>query len=270
MSKNQKRGASPAHFPYSVSQNFLTSRALIERLLKLTAITKEDTVLEIGAGKGHITKALSKSCKTVISYEIDRKLSENLRPQLSDNVRLYNKDFLNCRLPSEPYLVFANIPYSRTTDIVRKLTNADPLPDAIWLVMEKGAAKRFCGLPKDNLYSLLLKPFFDVKIIYHFRREDFHPAPRVDSVLVEWKRKALPDIHPTQKREFAAFLSHSLRYGLFTSRSLLTKKQITTALRLAGLPPIERSGNVLYVQWLCLFRCWLHHHDPISAKKTSK
>lgn len=259
MSKFQTRGITPCHLPYSVSQNFLTSRALISRLLKMTSITKEDTVLEIGAGKGHITKALSDSCKTVISYEIDRKLYETLRPQLADNVRLYHKDFLSCRLPSEPYLVFANIPYSRTTDIVRKLTNARPLPNAIWLVMEKGAAKRFCGLPKDSLQSLLIKPFFETKIIYHFKREDFHPAPRVDSVLVEWKRKELPDIHPTQKREFSAFLSHSLRYGLFGSRSLLTKKQIATALRLAGLPPIERSGNVLYVQWLCLFRCWLQY-----------
>ena len=259
MLKNQNRGVTPCHLPYSVSQNFLTSRTLINGLLKKTTISKEDTVLEIGAGKGHITKALSNACKTVISYEIDRRLYENLRPQLADHVHLYNKDFLTCKLPREPYLVFANIPYSRTTDIVRKLTNAQPLPNAIWLVMEKGAAKRFCGLPKDNLQSLLIKPFFDTKIVYHFKREDFHPAPRVDSVLLEWKRKELPDIHPAQKQEFSAFLSHSLRYGLFGPDSLLTKKQITTALRLAGLPPIERSGNVLYVQWLCLFRCWLQY-----------
>lgn len=252
MRKNQDRST----LPYSVSQNFLTSRSLIERLIKRAGITNHDTVLEIGAGKGHITKALAASCKQVISYEIDGKLYERLKPQLGSNVHLHNADFLKCALPKTEYKVFANIPFSRTTEILRKLTGAAPLPSGMWLVMEKGAAKRFCGLPRENLNSLLLKPFFDVRIIYYFRREDFHPAPRVDTVLLELRRKAMPDIPPAQKQAFSAFLSHSLRCGLFGSRALLTKKQIGAALRLAKLPPVERAGDVLYIQWLCLFRCW--------------
>lgn len=253
MFKNQNKHA----LPYSVSQNFLTSRRLIERLIIKAGISAQDTVLEIGAGKGHITKVLSDSCKTVIAYEIDRKLYESLKPQIAENVRLYYGDFLKCTLPKSPYKVFANIPFSKTTEILEKLTNANPLPDAMWLVMEKGAAKRFCGVPRDNLQSLLLKPFFEAKIIYHFRREDFHPAPNVDVVLLELQRKGTPDIQPEQKADFRAFLSYSLRYGLFGPRALLTKKQISMALRMAKLPPIERSGETLYVQWLCLFRCWL-------------
>ncbi len=245
-----------ASMPYSVSQNFLTSYRLIERLIKKAGLTARDTVVEIGAGKGHITKALSNSCKTVIAYEIDRKLYEYLKPQLAENVRLYRADFLKCPLPKTPYKVFANIPFSGTTEILRKLTSAEPLPDGIWLVMEKGAAKRFCGIPKENLNALLIKPFFETRIIHHFNREDFHPAPRVDTILLELQRKETPDILPSQKRAFSAFLSHSLRYGLFGSRALLTKNQITVALKRAGLPPFERSGEILYVQWLCLFRCW--------------
>ena len=50
--------------------------------------------------------------------------------------------------------------------------------------MEKGAAKRFCGKPNDTLQSLQIKPFFDSNVIYRFRREDFHPMPRVDAVLL--------------------------------------------------------------------------------------
>lgn len=241
--------------PYSVSQNFLTSHRLIERLIKKAGLTAQDTVVEIGAGKGHITKALSDSCKAVISYEIDQKLYEHLKPQLAENVRLYGTDFLKCALPKTPYKVFANIPFSRTTEILCKLTNAEPLPDGIWLVMEKGAAMRFCGLPKENRNALLIKPFFETRIIHHFSREDFHPAPRVDTVLLALQRKETPDILPSQKRAFSAFLSHSLQYGLYGSHALLTKKQIAVALKCAGLPPIERSGDVLYIQWLCLFRC---------------
>lgn len=253
MSKNKNRDG----LPYSVSQNFLTSRRLIERLIKKTDISKQDTVLEIGAGKGHITKALSNHCKRVIAYEIDGKLYERLSWQTEANVQLHHADFLKCRLPESSYKVFSNIPFSRTTEILHKLTNTSHLPSGIWLVMEKGAAKRFCGLPRESLNSLMLKPFFETRIVYYFSREDFHPAPRVDVVLLELRRKENPDIQPTQRNIFYKFVSHGLRYGLFGSRALLTKKQIAMTLRSAGLPPIERSGDILYVQWLCLFRCWL-------------
>ena len=143
----------------SISQNFLTSRKTIERLIARTTLSKSDTVLEIGAGKGHITKALSEKCRSVISYELDQSLYAKLKPKLKDNVKLYCTDFLKCKLPGQPYKVFANIPFSRTSAIIRKLTTSDNLPTAIWLVIEKGAAKRFAGLPTENLSSLLLKPF---------------------------------------------------------------------------------------------------------------
>lgn len=248
--------------PYSISQNFLTSRRTIDRLLRLTNIRKQDTVLEIGAGKGHITKALAEVSDRVISYEIDSRLHEKLQPQLPGHVKLHCGDFLKCRLPGTAYKVFANIPFSITTDIVRKLTNEEPLPEAMWLIMEKGAAKRFCGLPKDNLSSLLIKPFFDTKIVYHFRREDFHPAPRVDTVLLEFKAKQNSDVSGAERQAYAEFLSHSFRYGLVGSKALLTKKQIATALKNAKLPPLKPADDILYIQWLCLFRCWLRFGQP--------
>lgn len=108
--------------PYGISQNFLTDRRIIERLLSRTDISDSDTVLEIGAGKGHITKALSKRSKTVVSYEIDGKLYEKLRPNVAENVRLIRGDFLKCALPKSPYKVFANIPFSKTSEIMRRLT----------------------------------------------------------------------------------------------------------------------------------------------------
>lgn len=239
--------------PYGISQNFLTDRRIIGRLLSRTDISDSDTVLEIGAGKGHITKALSKRAKTVVSYEIDGKLYEKFRPNVAENVRLIRGDFLKCALPKSPYKVFANIPFSRTSEIMRRLT-ADRLPEHIWLIMEKGAAKRFCGLPRENINSLLLKPFFNVKISYYFDRTDFHPAPRTDVVMLELVKKPA-DIPPSRKRDFADFISRCNRYGFYGSRAPLTKKQVSAALRLEGLPDIKPSGDVTYVQWLCLFRC---------------
>lgn len=243
----------------SVSQNFLTSSKTIDRILRISDITKDDDILEIGAGKGHITRALIKKCKFVTAVELDKTLYSKLHERFSDdtNIKLINNDFLNMRLPKNQYKVFSNIPFSITTDIIRKLTQSDNPPVDTWLVMEKGAAKRFNGKPYDTLQSLLLKPFYDLKIKYYFTKEDFHPSPSVDTVLLHISKKSEADINFTQRDYYYDFITRSYKYGL---ESLLTKRQITTALRNMSLPAIPQSGEILYIQWLCLFRCYLNLH----------
>lgn len=248
---------------YTISQNFLTSRRTLEQLVKKAGLDKKDTVLEIGAGKGHITKLLAQTCREVIAYEIDPVLYERLVPQLASNVRLYQMDFLKAALPQQQYKVFANIPFSRTTEIIRKLTNGVPPPQEMYLVMEKGAALRFCGCPVENLNSLMMRPFFEMRIIHRFERTDFHPVPRVDCVMLAFAARAQPDIPAVQRRAYHDFLRYCFRYGLYGKRALLTKKQIATALKLEGLPQLTPSGTMLYVQWLCLFRCWLKYGKKI-------
>ena len=58
------------------SQNFLTSRRLLERIVRISTITKNDLVIEIGTGKGHLTEVLCRRAKYVYSMEIDKKLYE--------------------------------------------------------------------------------------------------------------------------------------------------------------------------------------------------
>ena len=257
MSKNNRQTNAVS---YSASQNFLTSAKTIQKLLRNTSIGKDDYVIEIGAGKGHITKALVKACKCVCAYEIDGRLFERLQKRLDgvDNISLIKGDFLKATLPkSGPYKVFSNIPFSITSDIMRKLTSCNNPPQEAWLVMEKGAAKRFVGSPCDTLSSILIKPFFETKIVYHFSRQDFHPAPSVDIVLLRLVRKTQPDIPAEQQKSFAEFVERSIRSGIYRQ---LSKRQVTTALRLARLPHIKESGTILYIQWLCLFRCCRQVH----------
>ena len=257
MSKNTRRDKA---LPFSISQNFLTSPKTIQRLLRLTSICKDDHVIEIGAGKGHITKELIRACRTVSAFEIDSRLCAQLQNKLGNvnNLILKNHDFLKTGLPKNGYYkVFSNIPFSITSNIIRKLTLAENPPQEAWLVMEKGAAKRFIGKPVETPASIQIKPFFDVSIDYYFSRQDFHPAPSVDVVLLHLARKATSDIPASQQRIFSAFVEKSLKYGISAH---LTKRQIARALKLDGLPNIQQSGTILYVQWLCLFRCYCQLH----------
>ncbi|MBP3453078.1 MAG: 23S ribosomal RNA methyltransferase Erm [Clostridia bacterium] len=237
---------------YSISQNFLTSRRTIARLLALTDLSPADTVLEIGTGKGHITRALAERCQQVLTYEIDPFLAQRLHGSLPDNVRLFQRDFLTAPLPRKPYKVFANIPFNHTTAIIRHLTTSSCPPDAIWLIMEKGAALRFSGTSRESAASLLLKPWWDVHIRYHLQRQDFHPAPSVDCVLMELRRKPAPDLSPRERTSWQRFTTQALQHGL---RGMLTSRQINAALREANIP---MSATLKYVQWLCLFRWWRH------------
>ena len=236
---------------YSISQNFLTSAKTIRRLIARTTITKSDRVLEIGAGKGHITRVLLEACREVVAYEIDPVLMEPLRRTLGEreNLSLIMGDFLAARLPAcGAYKVFSNLPFSITTAAIRKLANAPNPPTEMWLVVEKGAAKRFLGAPRETAMSLSLKPLFEMRISWHFARGDFHPMPSVDCVLLHLARRDVPDLRPGERAAFSAFVKGGA--GRF-----LSKKQIATALRIAGLPQLGPSGEMLYVQWLCLFRC---------------
>ncbi len=148
---------------YRVSQNFLTGGETIRRLLRLTDITRADTVVEIGAGRGHITRALARRSGRVLAYEIDPALSAYLAGRLPENVRLIRGDFLRAALPKGPYKVFANLPFCITTAALRRLTESGRPPEKAWLVLEKGAALRFCG--EESRAGLGLRPLLAPKIV---------------------------------------------------------------------------------------------------------
>ena len=253
MSKNNRLNNAA---PYSVSQNFLTSSKTITKLLSLTSICNDDYVIEIGAGKGHITRELANVCKEVNAYEVDIKLFVKLQKSFEsiNNIKLTHCDFLKAHLPKfGSYKIFSNIPFSITSDIMRKMTTVHNPPQEAWLIMEKGAAKRFIGSQYDTLASILIKPFFTAKIIYQFSRYDFHPAPSVDIVLLHLFKKSDPEIPFEQRKSYYNFVEKSYKHGLYRQ---LSKRQVTTALRIARLPHIKESGAILYIQWLCLFRCY--------------
>ena len=247
--------------PIWVSQNFLTSTKTIQRLIRKTSITTSDHVIEIGPGKGHITSALMQACKKVSAVEIDKALYNKLhiKYEAANNLKLYHQDFLKWNLPtSGPYKVFANIPFSHTTSIIMKLTETSNPPTEAWLVVEKGAAKRFMGIPRENSRSLFLKPQFDMRIIYHFAREDFHPMPGVDVVLLHIKMKVPQDITRPEWRRYQNFIYNATKNNCTGLTHLFTKRQWTRARKVAGITD-QHSGEILYIQWLCLFRCYCNY-----------
>lgn len=144
----------------SVSQNFITSKNTIYKLIKNKYIQKWFCYWNWTRKRSYNRSFMWKSY-WVTAIELDRSLYGNLinKFKSKNNVTLINKDFLNWKLPKKrEYKVFSNIPFYITTKIIKKLLLEElNSPTDMWLVMEKGSAKRFMGIPRESKLSLLLK-----------------------------------------------------------------------------------------------------------------
>lgn len=157
MSRNMRGGAKPALW---VSQNFLTGRAVIRRILDQAALSKTDHVVEIGPGKGHITAALAQRCGRVSAVELDGRLYERLCRTFPAGgpVRLYHQDFLTWPLPKSDYVVFANIPFSITSAILRRLTQGQPSSPRGVAGYGKGSCQTLYGPPGNDTEIAAARP----------------------------------------------------------------------------------------------------------------
>ncbi len=249
-----------SHTPLRYSQNFLRDPRLVQQLLDLSSLTSDDVVYEVGPGKGILTDGLSQRCRRVVAIELDDTLAERLRQRYASqpHVTIQTGDFLERSLPSRPYKVFANIPFARTHDIVTKLTSAACPPDDAYLIMQREAAEKFCGLPRGYLYAALLKPWFTVDIMYHFRRSDFAPAPSVEVVMLRIRKRGPPLIAPSERQRFRDFIV----YGFVAPQPtlerilhpLLPYRQRRDIMRALAIAPGATPSTVTFSQWLQLYQ----------------
>ena len=140
------------------SQNFLKNPEVAWKILEeKCSLSPEDTVYEIGAGKGAITEILAKRCQRVVAIEIDPNLYCFLKKKFAQtpNVEIIQGDFLKQPLPRFPYKVFANPPFRIFSEIIRKLTETENPPEATYLFAQKEAAQKFTGKPETTLMKQL-------------------------------------------------------------------------------------------------------------------
>lgn len=195
------------------SQNFLKNRTLVAKLVQKSSIGNGDVVYEIGAGKGIITAELLKKAGKVVIFEIDKNLSNWLRKSFkNNNLTIINSNFLTYKLPTIPYKLFSNIPFNITADIFKKIVYpASSLAEG-YLIIQKEAAKKFIGKPyaaRNSQMAILAKPFFDIKVVYEFKRNDFYPRPKVNSVLIKIRKKEKPLIDIKNVNDFQDFVVYT-------------------------------------------------------------
>ena len=174
-----------------LGQNFLQDPVALQNIAAAAMIQPGDSVLEIGAGLGSLTRYLAKFSAEVVAVELDQRLAPILKEglKLSPNVRLVIGDILKIT-PGElglgaNYVVAANIPYHITSAIIRHLLENEPRPRRIVLTIQQEVAQRICSSPPDmNLLALSVQVYGKPQVISHVPASAFFPAPKVDSAVV--------------------------------------------------------------------------------------
>jgi 23S rRNA (adenine-N6)-dimethyltransferase len=255
-----------------LAQNFLENASLVRTLVGSCAIRREDAVYDIGAGKGIITAELARVARKVIALEIDPALVRDLRQRFRDSsrVEIREADFLQYRISDRGYKIFANIPYNQTSDIVRKILSSQPAPKDAYLVLQKEAAQKFSGCPVETRFSLLAKPWFHLRIVRALRRTDFHPVPRVDSVLLQIEKRDPPLVRDADAGLYRSFI----RFGFgvwkrnlkLVFQSVFSYPQWKRLSMDLGFPLRAVPSELTFEQWFGLFEC-LKQRVPKNKQK---
>lgn len=179
----------------SLGQNFLNSKTIAHDIVHAAKLAKDETVLEIGPGKGFLTTELLASGAHVIAVEKDERMIPVLREKFSleaqsgqfilitgDIVELLEKQRL--KLPVK-YKLVANIPYYITGYILRAFLEAPHKPTLMVLMLQKEVAARIVARDKkESVLSVSVKAYGTPHLVKKVPARYFTPAPKVDSAIL--------------------------------------------------------------------------------------
>ncbi len=187
------------HFPSakkSLGQNFLTSTKALEDILSAAEVMIGDVVLEIGPGRGVLTKELLKRGAKVTAIEKDRELVAILQEMFADDITSENLEIIEgdvLEFDVEKYAasvgtykLIANIPYYITGQIFRMfLEGASRQPSSITLLVQKEVAERVVARGgKESILSISVKAYGEPRYVSTVKRGSFSPSPNVDSAIL--------------------------------------------------------------------------------------
>ena len=180
----------------SLGQNFLIDNYIIDKIANITSITDKN-IIEIGPGTGNLTKAiLKKKPKKFFVVEKDSELSIFLKKKFKDQIIIINEDILKFNeknLTNEKLIVFGNLPYNISTEILCKwivnLKNANFWFDELILMFQKEVAERLIAKFNTSNYgrlTILANWKLNIKKICDIYPNSFSPRPKIDSTLLHF------------------------------------------------------------------------------------
>ncbi|HEX9743198.1 MAG TPA: 16S rRNA (adenine(1518)-N(6)/adenine(1519)-N(6))-dimethyltransferase RsmA [Nitrospiraceae bacterium] len=247
-----------------LGQHFLIDQNIVRKIVAAAALRPHETVLEIGPGRGILTRALCGQATSVLAIEVDRSLGAVLEEALagSTNAEIHFGDALDYPYESlaPGTVVVANLPYNVSTPLLFKLLNAHYKIDRMVLMLQTEVARRLVAGPGTKDYGILsvLTQYRTVPSIgFHVSAGCFRPKPAVSSTVIVLPMRREPAVSVADEPLFirtvrASFahrrktLANSLRDEGFSS------EQIMPALKTAGIEPARRAESLVIAEFAAL------------------
>ena len=240
-----------------LGQNFLRDEKVLADICGAAELNEKDVVIEIGPGLGVLTEALCSRVKKVIAIELDSELAAYLRDRKIANLTVISGNALDIDWTvtlDGSYKIVANIPYSITSPLLRKIFNLSNRPELIVLLIQKEVAQRLSAEPGNRdrgFLTLLTEANGSVKVVRTVKPGSFYPAPKVDSSVV----KITPYEHSRIDELFwpviEAGFSHQRQTAVnaIANTLHLPKGVVERSIVEAGLDPMARPAVLTFDQW---------------------
>jgi 16S rRNA (adenine1518-N6/adenine1519-N6)-dimethyltransferase len=243
-------------FKKTLGQNLLLDDNINRIMTDAADLSKEDSVIEVGAGLGALTTRLAPQVGQLLSIEIDRAFMPCLEDQFGelDNVRLFRGDVLNHEVEKlvEEYLpdgktfkMISNLPYYITTPILFHFWESDVPFDRMVVMVQEEVGLRMASIPGQADYGALAiasQYHAEVDVVHRVPRTCFRPEPKVDSCIMRLRAHKTPPFPgvdgPFMLRVVRAAFAHRRK----TLRNSLTKSSTFGAPKEAVLEAFEETG----------------------------
>ena len=184
-------------------QNFLTDRSVVNRIVSALEPKSDETIIEIGPGKGALTEQLLARAGKVIAYELDRKLVPYLEERFSphDNFKVIQSDALKADFcagitPAKTARLVANLPYNISTAILQRLIEQRNCLTELVVMLQREVVQRMtapAGSSERGYLSVLIETYCAAEKLFDVAPRAFRPVPKVWSSVVRLKfREELP------------------------------------------------------------------------------
>jgi 23S rRNA (adenine-N6)-dimethyltransferase len=234
------------------AQHFLRTSRLAADIVRSLEIGGAELVVEVGAGTGRLTAELSRRAARVIAFEIDPALAAELRGRF-DSVHVLEGDALVLPLPRGTFRVVGNLPFNRTTDILRRVLDPQvPVTRVDVIVQWELACKRAAVVPSTQL-SIEWGPWYELAVVRRIDASAFSPAPAVDAALLRILRRVEPLVPVDELPAYRAFVRRGFERG---PRAVVTARNLKRAAAQLGFgrSPAARALDVH--QWTGLYNAF--------------
>lgn len=254
----------------SLGQHFLTDEAIVSQIMDAAELSDQDTVLEIGPGRGVLTRKLVERAGRVIALELDQKLADSLPQRLNNpsnlTVALGDARFMDIStlvVPQTHYKVVANLPYYAANPIVRYILENELKPSLMVVMLQKEVAQNMLANPGEMGLLSVATQFYAVgRLVCQVSPQSFWPPPKVSSSVVRLDVRLSPAVEVDNAEGFfnlvrAGFtarrkqLKNSLSHGLG-----LTGIETTSFLESAGIDGRRRAETLTMEEWAQIYLAW--------------